>query len=314
MIIASLIGGLGNQLFEYASGRALAHKHGSQLKLDTYSLDRSFRTYGLDNFNICAEKATTRDILRLDKTEGLLRILGPQAHSVLNRIAQKANIRRFKSRYYDEYDLESPRPPLLLNRIASQRIFDFDKDFFHLPDDIVLIGTWVSYKYFEHIRPILLNEISVRHDVLGKNYEIARQIKNTQSVSVHVRRSDKVDDPEYFVTDINYLNKAMSFFGDLLGDTFFYVFSDDIFWCKENIKNQKVVFVDWNGDAQAYEDVRLMSLCKHNIIAESSFSWWGAYLNQNPEKIVITPSASRWIKKINFVCKDILPPDWIVFE
>jgi len=318
MIIASLVGGVGNQLFQYAAGRALAHKHGSQLKLDTYSLGRSFRTYCLDNFNICAEKATTRDILRLDKTEGLLRIfkslsLIPKGYHLLYKFAQKTESIRFDTRYYS-YAPDTPLQPLLVKRVASQRIFDFDEDFFKLPDDIVLVGTWISYKYFDHIRSVILNECSVKHDLHGNNRETAEKIKNTASVSIHVRRTDKVNDPEYFVTDINYLNKAMDYFYDVLDNPVFYVFSDDITWCKVNIKKNNVVFVDWNEDAHAYEDLRLMSLCKHNIIAESSFSWWGAYLNDNINKIVISPPASRWVKRNNSLFKDILPPEWKVFE
>ena len=208
--------------------------------------------------------------------------------------------------------MDTPRPPLLINRIASQRIFDYDKDYCDLPNDVILIGTWISYKYFEHMRPILLNEISVKPELSGKNLEVSRQIKNTQSISLHVRRTDKVNDPEYSVTDINYLNKSIAYFCGLIADAVFYLFSDDIAWCKANIKKSSVVFVDWNDDP--CEDLRLMSLCKHNIIAESSFSWWGAYLNQNPNKLVVTPAASRWIKKTNFLCKDILLPEWKVLE
>lgn len=313
MIITSLIGGVGNQLFEYAAGRALAHKHGTQLKLDTYSLDRSFRTYCLDNFNIVAEKATTKDILRLDKTEGILRLLGTQAHSILFKLAQRTGRLRFIIRYYS-YEQGVLLPPLLLKRVASQRLFDFDEEFSNLPDDIVLLGHWISYKYFDHIRPILLNEFSVKNELQGKNHEMADKIKTTQSVSIHVRRTDKVNDPEYFVTDINYISEAMAFFYEKLENPTFYVFSDDIVWCKVNIQNKNVVYVDWNDDIHAYEDLRLMSMCKHNIIAESSFSWWGAYLNTNHGKIVITPPASRWVNRKNSLCKDILPPEWKVFE
>lgn len=313
-----MIGGLGNQLFQYAAGRALAHKHGTRLKLDTFALDqRPFRAYCLDNFNISAERATVRDIWRLDKTEGVLRVawsILPKAYYVLAKAAQKTGRFRFRSRYYDEYELAAPRPPLLIRRVASQRIFDFDQDFFNLPDDVVLIGTWISYKYFEPIRQILLTELSVKPELSGKNLEMARQIKNTRSVSVHVRRTDKANEAEYFVTDPNYVNRAMSFFCDRESATRFYVFSDDIAWCKANIKRAGVTFIDWNDDARAYEDLRLMSLCRHNILAESSFSWWGAYLNQNQDKTVITPPASRWIRKKNFLCTDILPPEWQVLE
>jgi glycosyl transferase family 11 len=314
MIIATLIGGLGNQLFQYAAGRALAHKHGTQLKLDIDVLDGCpFRAYSLDKFNIKAEIATIRDILSLDRTEGFLRALkaiSPKAHSVFRTALQKYRGDHFVARYYG-YEIGTPQPPLLVKRVASQRLFNFDEDFFSLPDDVVLIGTWISYKYFEHIKPILLDELSVLPELRGRNHETARQIQSSQSVSVHVRRTDKVNHPEYFATDLEYVRQAMAFYEKLVSPIF-YVFSDDISWCKINMCNKNTVFVDWNDDLHAYEDLRLMSLCKHNIVAESSFSWWGAYLNRNVGNLVITPPASRWVSRKNSLCKDILPPEWQV--
>jgi hypothetical protein len=317
MIIASLMGGLGNQLFQYSAGRALAHRHGTQLKLDIDALERySLRTYCLNNFNINAEKATIRNILSIDTTEGLLRILkllSPKAHLLIYTAAQKIGRYRFNIRYYS-YKLGAPKPPLMVKRVASQRVFHFDEEYNNLPDNIILVGTWISYKYFEHIRPILLNELSVVHALRGKNYEMARQIEGTDSVSVHVRRTDKVNNPEYFATDLKYVERAMDFFYEKHEHPVFYIFSDDIAWCKANMSKKDVVFIDWNDSGHAYEDLRLMSLCKNNIIAESSFSWWGAYLNTNQSKIVITPPAARWVCRSNSLCKDILPPEWKVFE
>jgi len=317
MIIASLIGGLGNQLFQYAAGRVLAHRHGTQLKMDIDALDRcSLRTYCLNNFNINADIATIKDIFSLDANEGLLRIIksfSPKAYALFYSASIKTGSYRFTTRYY-AHELGIQPPPLLVKRVASQRLFDYDEDFFNLPDNVVLIGTWISYKYFEHIRPILLDELTVVHELLGKNHDIASQIKSTQSVSIHVRRTDKVNNPAHFATDLGYIQRAMSFFCEKLENPVFYVFSDDIMWCKENIQKNNSVFVDWNDDAHAYEDLRLMSLCNHNIIAESSFSWWGAYLNINPNKIVITPPASRWVSRKNSLCKDILLPEWNVLQ
>ena len=318
MIIASLTGGLGNQLFQYAAARALAYKHGTQLKIDTFALDHKdpLREYSLNNFRINAMRATTRDILRLDKTEGVLRILkslSNNIHSALSVVLHRTGGLRLITRYY-EHELEAPLPPLLVKRVASQRIFDFDEDFFSLPDDIILIGTWVSYKYFEHIRPILLNELSLIHEMDSKNAEIAENIKNTQSVSVHVRRTDKINDEVHPATDLKYIRLAMDYFNNLLTEPIFYFFSDDITWCKLNIKNKNSVFVELNDGSQAYEDLRLMSFCKHNIIAESTFSWWGAYLNINQGNIIISPPAKRWANRINSSCKDILPSEWKILE
>lgn len=317
MIIVALTGGLGNQLFQYAAARALADMHGTQLKLDIDAFDRCpLRAYCLNNFNIQAERTTIRDIIRFDKTEGLMRLLksiSPKMYSVFHTAAQKTGRYRFTTRYY-AHELGSPLPPLLIKRIASQRIFHFDDDFFNLPNDIILIGTWISYKYFDHIRPILINEFSVKHELRDQNFKLAHHIKNSQSVSIHVRRTDKLNNSEYFSTELSYLNNAMTVFKKILKDPLFYVFSDDIVWCKENIQENNTVFIDWNDDAHAYEDLRLMSLCKHNIIAESSFSWWGAYLNTNHEKVVITPPPSRWVNRKNSLCKDILPSEWKIFE
>ncbi len=318
MIITSLVGGLGNQLFQYAAGRALSHKHGSPLKLDTVSFEQStFRLYYLDDFNICARKATRQDILRLDATEGLLRILkpvSPRAYAAFLNLARKSGSIRFNIRYYDQQP-GSPPPPLQVKRIVSQRIFDFDKDFFLLPDNIVLLGSWISYKYFDHIRPVLLHELSVKHELQEKNKEAAERIQSAaNSVSLHVRRTDKVNSLEYFSTDPAYISRAISFFRKNCESPLFFIFSDDIPWCKANITLQNAVFVDWNADATAYEDLRLMSLCKHNVIAESSFSWWGAYLNQNTHKIVVSPPAQRWVSRENSLCHDILPPEWIVIQ
>lgn len=309
------MGGLGNQLFQYAAGRALAHKHGTQLKLDSYAFDQyPHRSYCLNNFKINAEIATTREILNFDTTEGLLRFFksfSSKAHAVFYRVAEKTGNIRYFTRYYD-HELCAPLPPLLIKRVASQRIFDFDEEFFNLPDNVVLLGTWVSYKYFDHIRPILLNELSVKHEWSKQNRATAEKIKNSVSVSIHVRRTDKVGSSTYFATDLNYINLAMAYFLEKFENPVFYVFSDDIEWCRFNINSNSAMFVDWNDDTHAYEDLRLMSLCKHNIIAESTFSWWGAYLNENEEKIVISPNALRWVSRKNSLCKDILPPEWKV--
>jgi hypothetical protein len=317
MIVTSLSGGLGNQLFQYAAGRALAHKYGTHLKVDTYTLDNcNLRKYSLDSFNIIAQKATLSDMLHLDKIEGVLRfirMINPKLHVSLSTTFRKNNEIRCIIRYY-EHKSGDILSPLLVKRVASQRIFDFDEDFFTLPDEIYLIGSWLSYKYFDHIRALLIEELTINRKLCGKNILTANHINSTQSVSIHVRRTDKTNNPEYYTTDIEYIKRAMSYFYSILKDPIFFVFSDDIMWCKENIKEECVFFIDWNDDMHAFEDLRLMSLCKHNIIAESSFSWWGAYLNQNTKKIVLSPEATRWVNRDNCLCSDILPPEWIVIK
>jgi hypothetical protein len=89
----------------------------------------------------------------------------------------------------------------------------------------------------------------------------------------------------------------------------FYIFSNDIEWCRANLQLKNVMFIDWNSDKESYKDMLLMSHCKHNIIANSSFSWWGAYLNMNPNKRVVAPS--KWFKNSDINDQDVIPNEWI---
>lgn len=276
MIIVRIIGGLGNQMFQYAAGRRLSYIHNTPLQLDISELSRlRTRRYELDCFNIQAQV--------IDKVnKGLI-------HRIITRLKNKENI------YFEKH-------------------FRFDRNVLALPDNVTLVGYWQSVKYFLDIEGIIGNEFTFKHRPSGKIIAILKKIKSSESVSIHVRRSDYITKRKFFlyhgVCSLDYYRQAISLMVQRLKSPEFFIFADDLVWVKKNLKIEyPKFFVDLNLKDKDYEDLRLMSYCKHNIIANSSFSWWGAWLNKNKNKIVVAPK--KWFvdKSINTV--DLIPPSWI---
>ena len=142
-----------------------------------------------------------------------------------------------------------------------------------------------------------------------KDREIVRQIKDTVSVSVHVRRGDYLKESQYgVIRGFNYYNRAIQLMQKLCPNAVFYVFSDDIEWVRIQMQGYNAVFIDWNKGDDSFKDLLLMSLCRHNIIANSTFSWWGAYLNRNSKKMVVCPD--HWMVDEPTVGR--VPVDWIL--
>ncbi len=148
----------------------------------------------------------------------------------------------------------------------------------------------------------------------GRNKDIGEMIQSFKSVSLHIRRGDyvsnKVTNQVHGVCDLNYYSHAISYIAERISNTHLFVFSDDPEWAKGNLKTEiPTFFVDNNRADKDYEDLKLMRQCKHNIIANSSFSWWGAWLNQNAGKIVIAPK--KWFNDKSINTKDLIPEKWI---
>jgi len=169
-----------------------------------------------------------------------------------------------------------------------------------------LHGYFQSEKYFVHNRDAILDYYSIPHhiyDYIYKKYNTL--INSTNSVSVHVRRGDYValKHKHILLSETDYYDKSLALFPEHT----FYIFSDDIEWCMGNFNGDNVVFINMEDDII---DLYLMSLCKHNIIANSSFSWWGAWVNGNIDKTVVAPS--KWFgDSINLDYKDIIPNEWV---
>lgn len=294
MIIVKLMGGLGNQMFQYAIGRCLAHRHRTELKLDHAFLESScdnvtHRQFELDCLRVSCRRASRADC------------------SFVALYGRKRAIRWIISMLPLAWQMSCSR------RVLRECSFRFDPSFLDAPDNIYLQGYWQSELYFADVAEILRKEFQVRNPLAGENLRIATVINNCCSVSLHIRRGDYVSDPktasfhglcslEYYTCAVEMLNKELT-------APHYFVFSDDIAWAKANLKlEHPMTFVDHNAADQGHEDLRLMSLCRHHIIANSSFSWWGAWLNPCPGKVVIAPD--RWFRDPAIDNGDLLPPSW----
>jgi len=287
MVIVRLMGGLGNQMFQYAAGRAVAHRNQTQLELDVSAMEQdAARSYRLFHFNIVESIATPDEVARFVKRD------------LWGRISRRA----------ERYLL-----PPYRRSVFAQRFDRFDPDILRVRGSVYLTGYWQSEKYFKDIEHIIRQDFNLRHAPDAENQKLARVIANTNSVSLHIRRGDYVSNPRFFrkfgVCSLEYYQRAVAEVGEKVNDPHLFVFSDAIDWARDNLRLQyPVTFVAHNGADKDYEDLRLMSLCRHHIIANSSFSWWGAWLCTCPGKIVMAPK--RWFKMSGRDTRDLIPDSW----
>lgn len=284
MVIVKLMGGLGNQMFQYAMGRRLAEKHKTVLKLDTtFLLDRTFRkNFTFRNFDL----------------------------QIFNIQENIASIQEIKSHYNIlKRGISKLYPNCNLNSYVKEKKNDFDSTIINLGDNFYLDGYWASEKYFKDIEPIIREEFSFKNSISSK---ITETIASTDSICIHIRRGDYISNPvinkKMGVMDMGYYKKGLAYICERIENPNIFVFSDDMNWVKTNLKfDFPTTYVDFNN-AGTNEDMRLMSLCKHNIIANSTFSWWGAWLNNNEKKIVVAPE--KWFNDGNSLSGDLIPSQW----
>ena len=293
MIIIRIFGGLGNQMFQYAMGRAVAYRNNLELKLDiSYFEKQTLRSYGLNHFNIQADIATKEEIQRFKL----------RREQLIARAVNKT--RRILLPWYKQ-------------KVIKERGFLFDPDIMKIKGSMYLNGYWQSEKYFIDIADSIRREFTVKDRPDEVNTMLLERIDSANAVSLHVRRRDYVSNPRtrniHGVLDIDYYISALDLITQQNKDAHVFVFSDDIPWARENFKiSLPVDFIDYNGIDKDYEDLRLMSHCKHHIIANSTFSWWGAWLVENPNKLVVAPK--KWFSDMEMVRKgeiDIIPEGWI---
>lgn len=293
MIIVKLQGGLGNQMFQYAIGRRLSLLKQSTLKLDLSFLNDknptahyTIRNYELDPYNLVC------DFSKYVETEHFYR------SNLLSKIKRKLG-------------------SLML---VNEKGYKFNPEILELKGNIYLNGYWQSEKYFEAIRSNLLSEFSLQNSLLNKLESdkslkrIKELINSTNSVSVHFRRGDYVSDAVtsqfHGTCSINYYQNAIKQIATQISNPHFFLFTDDPDW----VKSQKII-EDFQTTlavtSNMHLDMYLMSLCKHNIIANSSFSWWGAWLNRNEDKLVIAPKTWYAKDELNQQSQDLIPQNWI---
>lgn len=290
MIIVKLLGGLGNQLFQFALGRHLAIRNKTELKFDiTDLLDHrpkgnfTLRHLSMDAFDVSFERATDKDLNKFHlKPQNFF-----QFH--LGKFLRKINkhqIYQEKGSFYD---------PEILK--AGKRSY--------------IDGYWQSEKYFKEIEPIIRNDLQLKKPLPSAALKQLDHISNENAVSLHIRRGDYVTNilaKQLLGTlSLDYYQTSIQWIAQKVRDPYFFIFSDDMDWVKKNLDlNYPFKIIEGNPE---YVDLYLMSKCKHNIIANSSFSWWGAWLNANPEKIVICPK--NWYADTTYKSPDLKPQAWI---
>ena len=282
MIIVYLSEQMGNQMFQYALGK----------QLEMLGKDVRF---------------TLRYFDRHPEHEFVL----PRIFNLQLPVATEAEVQAewdFRSRFFYRVNKKVfGWDPLLIQEVSKEcyprpfnaRVLAFDHG--------ILNGYWQSEKYFASIADIIHKDFTFPEPSL-RNRERAEEMAACTSVSIHVRRGDYQGLFPLLTED--YYSPAMDYFKEKYGDVHFYVFSNDLDWCREHLKAERITYVDWNTGADSPFDMWLMTQCKHNIIANSTFSWWGAWLNGNEGKEVVAPRTWDFYFKDH---PDLYCPDWILF-
>ncbi|WP_343530707.1 alpha-1,2-fucosyltransferase [Pedobacter sp.] len=266
MKVVKILGGLGNQMFQYAFYLALANKY-NNVKIDI----SDFRNYELHN--------------------------GLELENVFDIKLQKASrfITELLDPSYRAWGYRKLRRILNLKNtlVVEQNFFSFDKHILNDPKSRIYWGYWQNTQYFEHVANKIRKCFMFKKPLTGKNQQIAEIISSCESVSIHIRRGDYIGhDLLGGICDLDYYKQAISVIENRVITPNFFIFSNDIEWCEENLNIKDAHYISWNKNNDSYIDMQLMSLCKHNIIANSSFSWWGGWLNSNENKIIISPK--KW--------------------
>ena len=287
MVIIKMAGGLGNQMFQYALARIL-QINGRNVLLDCsgyhiHSQKDTIRNYELDKFRTKIRKASPKEI----------------------------------SKYYNWWQLILCYLGRIFKKDISKIIIEKEHRYqakIAKCDNKYLIGFWQSENYFKAARKELLEDFCFQHFTLSqRNQKLQNKLLTEKnSVAVHVRGGDynTIGNATLYgnICTTDYYKKAFSYIQNVIGKTHYYIFTNDLAWTRQIItEDNNVEVIDWNSEDEGWIDMYLMSICKHNIIANSSFSWWAAWLNQNEKKVVIAPS--KWQNGSDI--EDIVPSEWV---
>jgi hypothetical protein len=292
MIIAEIGRGLGNSMYVYAAALALAKHKNTELKLDTTYLKSwpTWEKYGglwefeLGKLNISAQEASKREIRKFVFKTGFRPI---------DKI-----VRRYK--IFDRNVIYFPSHGSL-------------EDFFNIPDNSYLRGYLGREKFFKGIKEQIKKEFTLKEEYKAPIYPLLEKVSKDNSVSIHVRRGDLLTLKNATVLDLSYYKNAIDMVNKKVKNARFYVFSDEIKWCKDNLKDMgaELNFIeDSDCPNTGYHVLEVMRLCKHNILANSALSWWAGYLNPNPQKIVIAPKQFTQFANVD-VEDNVIPEGWI---
>lgn len=296
-IVVALSGGLGNQLFQYAMGRALSLRNGLPLVLDIAWFDQvrnqedplaTVRSYALTPFKL--KVATQRIGLPPPQIKG---DIGSVIRYFWRRIP-----RRHMGR-----------------KVRFERSLAFEPAALSIQGPVWLDGYWQSHRYFDDFSGVLRSELGRPQAVSNATSDMLEKISGSDSICLHVRRGDYISNRQAASThgtcSLDYYAKGMEVVSSPLSDPHCFVFSDEPDWAKNNIRfaGIPVTFIDINGPDTPHEDLWLMSACKHFVIANSSLSWWGAWLSEHEGKVVVAPR--QWFANAKRSTTDLIPSEWI---
>ena len=282
MIITKLNGGLGNQLFEYACARNLQLKYDDEMRLDIEGFKRSPRHYSLEHFVLSPEVSVLPE--KQSRSLIILQALSRCNRNLAFRIGPLFSTYIWKSSNYR---------PLNVKDTKGRTLY--------------LYGYWQSEAYFKENASQIVKELKVNTPIPDDCKNLLAEIQKPNSVCVHIRRGDYVD-CGFFHCDEAYYNRGLNYIQQKHEDCNAIVFSDDIAWVKENMQFIcPATYVEL--DVPDYETLRLMYLCKHFVISNSSFSWWAQYLSESPEKIVVAPE--YWLPE-NKENKSMYLDNWVI--
>jgi hypothetical protein len=282
LIITQINGGLGNQLFQYAAGRALAEYHKVPLKIEnSFYKTVDFARFELERFNLEVDITSVNEIKKFNSNNFFV--------TACSKIL-----------------------PVHKKIFFVEPYFHFYNNFFSAPSNSYLKGLWQSEKYFSAIKDIIRQEFIMKDKLVLHLEEKAETMRTENSVSVHIRRGDYTNanvEKVMGLLPLEYYKKALSLLQKKTGSLKVYFFSDDIEFVKKNMAlDYEYEFVSGEITSRNYEDFYLMQHCKHNIIANSTFSWWSAWLNNDDDKIVVAPK--NWFNTTSKNSKDLLPEAW----
>jgi len=286
MVISQILGGLGNQMFQYATARALSLSRAQPLLLDLAAFDgyNLHNGFELDRvFNIDSVVAKPAD---------LLSVLGWRSPPLVRKVLKRR-----------------PFSPLRGEHLAIEPAPNYWPQLQAMKSPLYMMGYWQSESYFEDQRKSIRQDFRFRHTLVGVNASLAAKMTDGPSVSVHLRRGDYLSDQIMDVCSLDYYRAAAKYIEERIDRPAYYVFSDDASWVRSHVDFLPgATFIDHNIGLESYQDMQLMSCCKHHIIANSSFSWWGAWLNPSQEKIIVAPRT--WFRDgRNDI--DHVPSEWI---
>lgn len=260
MIVVKIFGGFGNQLFQYAMAKKIAKKSKNSLLLDLSWFNSKISYATKRNFDLKFLNLSLDTTIRFkDRTKLLF-----YNNSLLKKIPFKRKLR-------------------ILN--------DNDQICFEDLDNVYLEGYWHSYKYFDDVKDELFKDFALKYNI-NINSDFRNQIlSEDNSVSIHIRRTDYVNNPFYTQCSMQYFQNAMNLIAEKIENPVFFIFSDDLDYVKKNlmINNTAYFAINDNSEISTIEDFFNMQSCKHHIISNSTFSWWASWLNPNPYKIVVIP-------------------------